>query len=48
MKTSAKIPRDAFCVLRFPDDGFDCHIVPYNARIAAAIRRKALFFQILS
>jgi hypothetical protein len=36
-----QIPKDAFCTLRFPDDGFDCVIQPYNARIAAALRRKA-------
>jgi hypothetical protein len=43
MKTAEipQIPRDAFCVLRFPDDGFDCVITPYNARATAALRRKA-------
>jgi hypothetical protein len=44
MKTSAKIPQipqNAFYTLDFPDNRFYCVIVPYNARAAATLRRKA-------
>jgi hypothetical protein len=43
MKTATfpQIPQDVFYVFRFPNEGFDCHIVPYNTRAAVAIRRKA-------
>jgi hypothetical protein len=43
MKTSEKFPKipQVFYVFRFPDNNFDCHIVPHDARAAVAIKSKA-------
>ena len=35
------VPEDVFYAFRFTKLGFDLHIVPHNAKAAAAIRRKA-------
>ncbi|MEY2604917.1 MAG: hypothetical protein QOH31_2726 [Verrucomicrobiota bacterium] len=44
MKTATKfppIPDRVLSTLRFVQAGFDCHIVPYSAQAATAIRHKA-------
>jgi hypothetical protein len=43
MKTATKfppIPDRVLSTLRFVQAGFDCHIVPYSAQAATAIRHK--------
>jgi hypothetical protein len=35
------VPKTVFQAFRFPELGFDIHIVPHSARSAAAIRQQA-------